>query len=89
MYTIFGFQVTVHLASIGSWADLDSVRPDTRPIGRYNGRVSGRDSSHPLRIGLRSVGLRCVQYPTRVQPLKVGRVAESPDVTGEVLIRLR
>ena len=27
--------------SIGSWADPNSVRPGTRPIGRYIGRVSG------------------------------------------------
>jgi hypothetical protein len=33
-----------------------------------------------------SVGLRRLQCPTRVQPLKVGRVAGSLDVTGEALI---
>ena len=38
---------------------------------------------------LRSVGLRWLQYLTQVQPLKVGWVAGSPDMTGEVLISLR
>src|SRR5271155_1645436 len=76
-------------SSIGKRADPNSVRPGTRPIGRYTGRVSGWDSCHPLRIGLRSVGLGCLQSPARVQLLKVVRVAGSPDVTGELLIRLR
>jgi hypothetical protein len=75
--------------SIGSWADLNSVRPATRPIGRYSGRVSGWDYCHPLRIGLSPGGLRWRQNPTQVQPFKVGRVVGSPDVTGEVLISLR
>jgi hypothetical protein len=55
----------------------------------YIGRISGWDISHPLLIRLRSVGLTCLQYPTRVQPFKVGRVAGAPDVMGEALIRLR
>ena len=55
----------------------------------YIGRISGWDISHPLLIRLRSVGLTCLQYPTRVQPFKVGRVARGPDVMGEALIRLR
>jgi hypothetical protein len=58
-------------------------------FGPYIWRISGWGSSNQLRIGLRSVGLTYLQYPTRVQPSKVGRVARSPDVMGEVLIRLR
>jgi hypothetical protein len=57
-------------ASVGSWADPNSVRPDTRRIGRYIGRVSGWDSCHPVRIGLRSVRLRSRQNPARVELLK-------------------
>ena len=62
------------VGSIGKRADPNSVRPGTRPIGRYAGRVSGWECCHPLRIGHSSGGLRCRQNPTRVKLLKVGRV---------------
>ena len=65
--------------SVGSWANPNSVRPGTWPIGRYTGRVSGWERYHPLRIGLSPVGLRWRQNPTRVKPLKVGRVVGSPE----------
>jgi len=83
------FRSNAITANIGSWADPNSVRSYTRPLGRYTERISGWHRCHPLRIGLRSVGLGCLQYPTQVQPFKVGLVVGSPDVMGEVLIRLR
>src|SRR5271155_879480 len=48
-------------ASIGKRADPNSVRPGTRPIGRYTGRVSGWECCHPLRIGHSSGGLTEMQ----------------------------
>src|SRR5271154_4453019 len=53
--------------SIGKRADPNSVRPGTRPVGRYTERVSGWHCCHPLRIGCSSGGLRCRQNPTRVK----------------------
>src|SRR5271170_5200143 len=51
--------------SIGKRADPNSVRPVTRPIGRYTGRVSGWECRHPLRIGLSSVELTCTPSAAR------------------------
>src|SRR5271170_2033887 len=68
-------------SSIGKRADPNSVRPGTRPIGRYTGRVSGWECCHPLRIGHSSGGLRWRQNPTRVKLLKVGRVTVGGRVT--------
>src|SRR5271154_3525241 len=51
--------------SIGKRADPNSVRPDTRPIGRYTGRVSGWEYCHPVRIGLSSVELTCTPSAAR------------------------
>jgi hypothetical protein len=56
-------------ASVGKRADLNSVRPDTRPIGRYTGRVSGWESCDPLRVGFGSVGLRCRGNAGRAEDL--------------------
>src|SRR5271155_4983004 len=39
--------------SVGKRTDPNSVQPNTQPIGRYTGRVSGWECCHPLRIGHR------------------------------------
>ena len=60
--------------SIGKRADPNSVRPDTRPIGRYTGRVSGWECCHPLRIKLSSVELRCTPSAAGQTVFQVGRI---------------
>src|SRR5208282_4252862 len=59
------FQLLKQRTSIGKRADPNSVRPGTRPIGRYTGRVSGWECCHPLRIGLSSVELTCMPSAAR------------------------
>jgi hypothetical protein len=62
--------------SIRSWADPNSVRPDTRPIGRYIERISGWDSRHPLGAPNRTQVGQAEMYaiPDPGSAFKVGRV---------------
>src|SRR5271167_2587435 len=71
----------IYGGSIGKRADPNSVRPGTRPVGRYTGRVSGWDCYYPLRIGHSSGGLRWRQNTTRGKLLKIGQVTVGGQVT--------